>query len=216
QSTLLINIIDNICRHEDGIIALNSLQALEFTKEIQNVDNLMNEDDIEKIVLVRMALALGRTLEQLENDRTCPNDAVDHLLQLITAAEQSQDYSHNGLHLSELLIFLMILISYKRPLEYLLEHSQAKFDNKTQSTTQFFITSFLKFHENVSNEDPLKSLTMAAFCNIFWNISRRHQYQKELKKTEEFQKLIKDIAEKKEKFESLQQVPKFIDNIEKA
>ncbi|CAM4887948.1 unnamed protein product [Rotaria socialis] len=216
QSTLLINIIDNICRHEDGIIALNSLQALEFTKEMQNVDNLMNEDDIEKIVLVRMTLALGRTLEQLENDRTCTNDAVDHLLQLISAAEQSQNYCHNGLHLSELLIFLMILISYKRPLEHLLEHSQAKFDNKTQSTTHFFITSFLKFHENVSNEDPLKSLTMTAFCNIFWNIALRHQYQKELQNDEEFQKLIKDIAEKKEKFASLQHVPKFIDNIEKA
>jgi len=212
----LINIVYNISRHNDGITALNSLQAIDVMKQIQNVDSLKDEDHSEKITLVLMTLTLRSTSEQMKNDRKCMNDALDHLLRCIDAAGQSEDYCRDGLHISDLLIFLMILISYERTLDYLLEHTQANFGNTIESTIQFLIKSFLKFHRNVGNEAPLKRLTMTAFSSILWSISLHQQYKQELQKNEEFKKLIKEIAEEQEKVEYLYCVPKCIENIQKA
>jgi hypothetical protein len=185
-------------------------------KQIQNKDSFDNEDDFGKIILIRMALALRSTPEQIKNDRKRVNDIIDHLLQSVYAAGQSEDHCHDGLHISDSLIFLVILFSCERALDFFLEHTEANFGDMTQSTIQFLIESCLKFNRNVSYEDPRKCLTMTAFCNIFWRISLRHQCKQELHKNEEFKKLIKEIAEEKEKMEPLQYAPKCIENIQKA
>jgi hypothetical protein len=209
----LVNILHNISRHVDGINALNSLQAADLMKQIQNNDSFNDKDDFEKIILIRMTLALRITPEQIENDRKRLYDTIDHLLQCVYAAGQSEDHCHDGLHICGSLIFLVILISCERTVDYFLEHTEANFGDMTQSAIQFLIESCLKFNRN---EDPLKCLTMTAFCNIFWSISLRHQCKQELQKNEEFKKLIKEIAEKKEKIEPLQNVPKCIESMQKA
>jgi hypothetical protein len=143
------------------------------------------------------------------------NNILDQLLQIVVdASKRSRTYMDGGWHISEPLIVLVKLICYDRTLDYILQHAQVEFS--ASSTAEFFMKILLKFHKDVSADDPLKLSTCTALCNILWSISLRPQYKQELKGDQEFKTLIEKIATDKTAANSAQYVPKYIENIQKA
>ncbi|CAF1646945.1 unnamed protein product [Didymodactylos carnosus] len=81
---ILLNIIHNISRHDDGVDALNSFNAINVIKEYQSY----NKDDF----LCSMILALLSTPEEIKNDRKRMNNVLDQLLEIVYDASLSSDY----------------------------------------------------------------------------------------------------------------------------
>ena len=211
-----ISIIHNISRHDDGIIVLNGLDAINVVKKLQN-----SSEDAEINILCCMSLALLLTPEQIKTDRKHMNTALDQLLQSVSNASQTTDYKDGGFHISEPLVVLVKLFNDDRALDYILQHAQVELD--APSTVDFFMNLLIEFDEKVNHEkDPLKDLTCIALVNILWSISfqEHYQYPKQLKTNQQLIRLLQQFANhdqiKVTRPQSIQYVPKYIESIQTA
>ena len=212
----LINITVNISRHDDGIDALNSLNAISIVQQIQS-----RVQDSKVNILCCMSLALLSTPEQIKNDRRRMNNALDQLLQSVVNASKSEQFVDGSFHISEPLVVLVKLFNDDRALDYILQHAQVELEDA--STVEFFIKLLLNFHATVSNEkDSLKQLTCTALVNILWSVSFQEQcqYKRQLQSNENLLNLLVTLSNGEALAEttasSIQYVPKYIENIQTA
>ena len=208
-----ISILHNISRHDDGIVRLNELNAIDLIKTLET-----RTKDTEIEILCCMSLALLLTAEQIKNDRKHMNNALDQLLKSVSNASENNLCKHEGFHISEPLVVLVKLFNDDRSLDYILQHTQVKLNSS--STLLFFIQLLIDFHQNVKEEnDPLKQLTCTALVNILWSISfqEHHQYRKQMENNSILINLLKQFSQSDQINENnIQYVPKYIENIQTA
>lgn len=208
---VIISIINNISRHDDGIKQLNALNAVDIIKVFQS-----QTENHKLNTKCCMTLALLSTPEQIKNDRKRMNSVLDTLLEMVYNASVSSDHRHEGFYICEPVIVLVKLFNDDRTLDYIMEHSQV--DLHASSTVEFFINLLIDYRSKASKDEPLKQLTCTAFVNILWSVSFQEKYKKALKNARtEFKELIQNLAkEKYEKMTPNEYTPQYLENIQKA
>ncbi|CAF4259634.1 unnamed protein product [Rotaria sp. Silwood2] len=98
----LISILHNIARHDDGVDELNKHGAIDV---IETMDS--------RILVISMTLAFLSSPEQLKRDKKGMNAVLNQLLQLVMDAAKSDQYRHDGFHVSEPLEVLVKIISFQ-------------------------------------------------------------------------------------------------------
>lgn len=179
QQTALINILQNMSRHEDAIEQFNRLKMLTM------IDQLTLSFDLAFSLQIIRVLLTDVDQIQLES--------IDFLKQLITAtisAGESEDYRHEGAHVCELLTVLGKL-SYND--EILITMLKTK-----PSLVEFFVTLLIRMYPKLTADDiPLQNYTCVLLMNILARISYQQDYSSVISTNQTLIDMIDSMTKKK-------------------
>lgn len=173
----IINILNNISQHDEGIIILKELQCADvfykFTKDVLStkIDYIVNYEKYEKL---RFAIDVMILSAQNSNDLQSINDYEpirNILLPAIETSLTSSTFMYLGFHTSELLFILMKLFNNDNIINFILEK---------YTISVFFSDTLQKLLINIKNESNKNILSIIVLANIFWSISFQDQYKNDL------------------------------------
>jgi len=173
----IINILNNIARHDEGTIILNKYKCEEifnkFIKEVLSIkiDYIIDYGIYKKLLFtVTMMTFLTQNSSDIENIH---DYEIIHniLLPAIETSLSSSTLMYFEFCTSELLFILMKLFTNDNIVNYIFE--------KYMISTFFsnVLTTLLIDMENISDQ---KILSMIILANIFWSISFQDQYKNDL------------------------------------
>ncbi|CAF1128641.1 unnamed protein product [Rotaria sordida] len=211
----LISIIHNIARHDDGADELNNHGVIDVIKQYQKTGL---EKENSRSLVASMALALLSTPEQLKTDKKGMNIVLNQLLQLVMNATKSDEYRHDGFHVSEpLAVMVKMFVVEERTLDYVLCHAETEPSSDMFSTIHLFASLLFDFSQALKGTNRLEQFTLIAIFNILWSISFQPIYAQELIKNQQLIETIKHFIDENYEQKILEQYkPRSMEGIKEA
>lgn len=208
---MIVTIIYNISRHDQGIECLNRLNTSDFIAKLEDLNRNKHIN-----MMSCMILALLSTPEQIRTNQNQMTEVLDDLLEFLYNASLHKNFQQETFHISEILIVFVKLFCDDRTVNYILE--QAQVDLQTSSTIQFFIDFFLRYYPLKDKHDLLRQITLTALVNIFWSISFQDTYKQILANSNpKFEEYIKNLVkETDEHMTTKEYIPTYLEDIHKA
>ncbi len=179
----IICILNNITRHDEGLVLLNKYQCrnifYKFMKEIlfMKIDFILDNNMYGNLLfIINMMILLTQNSTDIENI----NDYEIIQNVLVPAIEKSlssSTFMYSEFYNSELLLILMKLFTNDNIVNYVLQK---------YSITEYFFTILKKLLMNLKNifyeilDMDKKILSIIILANIFWSISFQDQYKNDL------------------------------------
>ncbi|CAF1040417.1 unnamed protein product [Rotaria sordida] len=194
----LISIIHNIARHDDGADELNNHGVIDVIKQYQKTPS--------------------STPEQLKTDKKGMNIVLNQLLQLVMNATKSDEYRHDGFHVSEpLAVMVKMFVVEERTLDYVLCHAETEPSSDMFSTIHLFASLLFDFSQALKGTNRLEQFTLIAIFNILWSISFQPIYAQELIKNQQLIETIKHFIDENYEQKILEQYkPRSMEGIKEA
>ena len=217
---MILHILHNIARHDQGVVALNDgncLSILRYFKQLRMDPNKENQNELYTDLRFIYSMILSYLIEPKDNreDLKDIKNILDRLLQLIIDAGQADNNKNEGFHVSEPLVVLTKLFVHDDILKYVLNESLVV-GLQTKTKTEFFIYLLFKFRGALASTNDLDQLTLSALVNLLWSISFHPEYTEELKSNSKFLMTIKSLTNNDGLSWVTQYVPKHMSTIPKA
>jgi len=192
----IICILNNIARHDEGVIILNKSDCGKIVRQFKNEGLNMK---IGFIIDKDWRLNICRILDLILASIVDPDQlhieeinsgTINQVLSLCKSTSKSTNFKYRGYHISEPLIVLMKLCTNDNIIDYILQQDEYPMF--------FFIilkTYFSEIEKKRIDDDDrdLNILAIMALANILWSISFHDRYKNDLiqniyliKKLEEF------------------------------
>ena len=177
RSEAPIHILHNLSRHDDGIQQLSMLNALEVIENIQ-IEKKTYDDVYDIELHITMIRALLTDINQIQLESTkYSNNVIKMIVDLSIKAAKSEQYRHNGSHVSEPLTILVKLFYNNNILHSTLCNYETKSSTTIPSVIEMFSLLLIKFYSKTNlNDDLLDSYTCIVLFNLFWLISNHAKY----------------------------------------
>ncbi|UJR18511.1 hypothetical protein I4U23_005418 [Adineta vaga] len=170
----IMRLIYNLSRHKKGLKKLREIGTFKILMEHKElIKKTGNPDLIESFGMLLIALARNDDEEKQNEDVILPVSA--NLFESIKKAFSSEDWRHDGCHLSEYLYSLQGAFSNKTIVQHILgDSNHVKKDN-----IQIFIELFRSNYGLLFNQDvnDLEKLVVKSLLNIILCISNYKEYR---------------------------------------
>jgi hypothetical protein len=178
----LINILQNMSRHDDGIEQLNRLQTLDMLESMQFDENLSFS-----LWIIRVLLTDKNQIELQSIE------FVNKLVENIIQAGEDEKHRHDGAHVGELLTVLAKLFYNDEILHMILKTKPSIID--------LFTSLLVKIYPTLnSDRSPLEYFTCVLLLNILCCISCHQEYSEKIFDNEQLMNIIRKAVENETNF----------------
>jgi hypothetical protein len=182
KQNALINILQNMSRHDDGMEQLNRLDILNIFESMQFDTNLSFSLSMIRVLLTDRNQIKFESIE-----------FINTLVQNTIAAGEDEKYRHDGAHVGELLTVLAKLFYNDEILHMILKTKP--------SIIELFASLLAKFYPNLnSDHDPLENFTCVLLLNILCCISYHQEYSQKIFDNEQLMSIIQKTVENEANF----------------
>ncbi|CAF1044053.1 unnamed protein product [Rotaria sordida] len=179
----IIGILNNIARHDEGVIVLSKSDCVKIVRQFKNevlninIDFIINKDMRSAVsLLLDLILALVVDPDELHAEEI-NSGTINQVLSTTKIILKSTGFRYEGCHISELFIALMKLCTNDNIIDYILQQNQ--YQTIFLATLKTFLSDIENEKLNDDNFD-MNVLTIMALANIIWSISFHDRYKNEL------------------------------------
>ncbi|CAF1469780.1 unnamed protein product [Rotaria sordida] len=179
----IIGILNNIARHDEGVIVLSKSDCVKIVRQFKNevlninIDFIINKDMRSAVsLLLDLILALVVDPDELHAEEI-NSGTINQVLSTTKIILKSTGFRYEGCHISELFLVLMKLCTNDNVIDYILQQNQ--YQTIFLATLKTFLSDIENEKLNDDNFD-MNVLTIMALANIIWSISYHDRYKNEL------------------------------------
>ena len=176
QQTALINIFQNMSRHDDAIEQFNRLKILNM------IDQLTLS--VELSFSLQIIRILVTDVDQIQLEST---EFLTQFIAATVSAGENEDYRHEGAHICELLTVLAKLAYNDAILVTML--------NSKPSLVEFFASLLIRMYPKLSAKNiPLQNYTCVLLMNILARISYQQDYSSVISTNQDLMNMIENMT----------------------
>ena len=176
QQTALINILQNMSRHDHAVEEFNRLEILTMIDRLK-----LGLDFSFSLQIIRILLTDS---DQIKLEST---DFLTQFISMMISASESEDYRHEGSHVCELLT-VVAKLSYNDEILTMILTNRS-------SMVEFFASLLIKLYPSLSPQgSSLKNYACVLLMNILARISYQRDYASIISNNESLMTIVENVT----------------------